>query len=85
MKKITRRNFLKNGLVGMGAIALQPFYHLGALSTEFPDTEKLGRICVGKVDLRARPSANSQSVGVLYEDMVVVWLRELLEKHQVWL
>lgn len=45
---------------------------------EFPDAERMGRVCVGKVDLRLRPSANSASVGVLYEDMVVTWLREVI-------
>jgi len=48
------------------------------LRLDFPQTEKLGRVCVGKIDLKARPDQDSQSVGVLYEDAVVPWLREVV-------
>jgi lipoprotein-anchoring transpeptidase ErfK/SrfK len=48
------------------------------LLDDLPDAEKLGRICVGKVDVRARPSVTAESVGVLYEDAVVLWLREVV-------
>ncbi|HSM24572.1 MAG TPA: L,D-transpeptidase [Anaerolineaceae bacterium] len=44
----------------------------------WPDAEHLGRVCVGMVNIRAKPSATAESVGVLYEDAVVVWLREVI-------
>ncbi|MBN2046217.1 MAG: L,D-transpeptidase [Anaerolineaceae bacterium] len=76
--KLSRRDFLKLGLMGLGAMALTPWDEWNVMRAEFPDAERLGRVVVGKVDLRARPSASSNSVGVLYEDMVVNWLREVV-------
>jgi lipoprotein-anchoring transpeptidase ErfK/SrfK len=34
-------------------------------------------VAVGKVDLKVRPDPNSATIGVLYEDAVVPWLREI--------
>jgi hypothetical protein len=75
---LSRRNFLKLSLAAAGSLAFQPVGEWAFLQREWPDAERLGRICVGKVDLRSRPSADAASVGVLYEDQVVVWLRELI-------
>ncbi len=41
-----------------------------------PLAERIGRVCVGKVDLKLRPDELSENVGVLYEDALVPWLRE---------
>lgn len=76
--KITRRDFLKMSMLGMGAVSLSPWLDWSQLQLEWPDAERLGRICVGKVDIRSHPSVNAPSVGVLYEDAVVVWLREVV-------
>jgi len=43
--------------------------------------DRLGRVNAGKVDLKARPDIDSPTVGVLYEDTVVPWLRELTGKN----
>lgn len=75
---LTRRDFLKTSLLGVGGIVLRPWSNWGQLAAQWPDAERMGRVCVGRVDLRARPSAQSQSVGVYYEDQIVVWLREVL-------
>lgn len=40
--------------------------------------EQLGRVCVEYINVRAKPSADSPSVGVLKYDDVVVWLREVV-------
>jgi len=77
-RPITRREFLKLGVLTLGTVALRPWVEWKQLVADWPDAERLGRICVGKVDIRARPSADSPSVGVLYEDAVVVWLREVV-------
>ena len=73
--KISRRNFLQLAALSLGSVYLSPLSrHLE--QAEFPKHERLGRICVGKVDLKAKPDENSQSVGVLYEDAVVPWISE---------
>ena len=77
-QKLTRRDFLRLSLYGAGAIAVTPFESWAHLQTKWPDAERLGRVCVGKLDIRQKPSASSNSVGVLYEDMIVVWLREVI-------
>ncbi len=74
----SRRSFLKLGALSLGALALRPWNNWSQLLDEFPDAEQLGRICVGKVDVRSRPSVDAESVGVLYEDAIVIWLREVV-------
>ena len=74
----SRRGFLKLSALSLGALALRPWNNWSQLLDEFPDAEQLGRICVGKVDVRSRPSVDAESVGVLYEDAIVVWLREVV-------
>ena len=73
---LSRRDFLTLGAFGVGALALRPFAKL-ALS-EFPQAERLGRVAVGKVDVYSRPDGSSQSIGALYEDQVVPWIREVV-------
>ncbi|MHB0922818.1 MAG: L,D-transpeptidase [Bellilinea sp.] len=74
----SRREFIKLGALSMGALAMNPWKNWSQLQAEFPDAERLGRICVGKVDVRTRPSVDAGSVGVLYEDAIIVWLREVI-------
>jgi len=71
---LTRRDFLKLAALGAGALAFRPFAKQAL--PEFPQADKLGRVTVGKVDVFARPDANSQIIGALYEDNVVPWIRE---------
>jgi lipoprotein-anchoring transpeptidase ErfK/SrfK len=72
---LSRRDFLKLAALGAGTLAFQPLTRPGL--PEFPQAEKLGRITVGKVDVFSRPDANSQIAGVLYEDHVTPWIREV--------
>ena len=44
---------------------------------DFPAADNIGRI-LAKVDIRSRPSVDAPSVGTLYEDGTVVWLREVI-------
>jgi lipoprotein-anchoring transpeptidase ErfK/SrfK len=74
---ISRRNFLKLAALGVGGLALHRTNRFVQLP-EFPDYERLGRICMGKWDVKARPDENSPTVDVLYEDAVVPWLREVV-------
>jgi lipoprotein-anchoring transpeptidase ErfK/SrfK len=71
---VSRRDFLKLTVLGLGTLAFRPFAKL--TSPDFPQADKLGRVAVGKVDVFTRPDANSQTVGALYEDSVVPWIRE---------
>lgn len=74
-----RRDFLKLGGVTLGGLALD----LGDRwqATDFPQGERLGRVNVAQVNLRAQPSPEAAKVGTLYGDDVVVWLHELVGEH----
>lgn len=60
----------------MGGLMLRPWTAWSQLSGDWPDAQPLGRICVGMASVRSRPSIDAPVVGDLYEDSVVVWLRE---------
>ena len=72
---ISRRGFLRGAALGLGGLALMPRRWTPDEAT-ISDDGRLGRVVVGRVDLKAGPSVDSQTVGVLYEDAVVQWLRE---------
>ena len=80
LEKISRRNFLKLSALGVGGILIHPGLNSVSLN-DFPNHERLGRVSVGKIDLKIRPDQDSQTVGVLYEDAVVPWLREVSGKR----
>ena len=77
---ISRRSFIKIIGIGLTGLGIQPTLYSRNF-TEFPTNERLGRVCVGMVDIKAQPSEASQTVGVLYEDAVVPWLREVVAKE----
>jgi lipoprotein-anchoring transpeptidase ErfK/SrfK len=80
-EEISRKNFIK--LVGAGLIGLgiNPKMHF-ATGGEFPDYERLGRVCIiGKVEIKSAPYEDSQTVGVLYEDAVIPWLRDVVARQ----
>ncbi len=52
---------------------------------EFPQAERLGRVAVGMVELKNRPDPDGQTLGVLYEDAVVPWLRETVGVKLNWI
>lgn len=77
-QNITRRSFLHLSALGLGSLYLRPLM-ARIKSADFPNYERLGRICVsGRVDVKTRPDENSATIGVLYEDAVVPWLREVV-------
>ncbi len=73
---ITRRDFLKIGWLSLASISFRSL-NPGTLMQTFPEAEKLGRVSVGLVEVKLRPDMDSQTLGVLYEDAVVPWLREV--------
>lgn len=73
---IGRRDFFKVGAWALGGLALRPGRPNAA--GEFPEAERLGRVCVAQVDLRAAPSADAASVDLLPADTVVPWLQSVV-------
>lgn len=86
MKTFSRRDFLKLAAVGAGAAVL-PVTQFSALARQkarrslllpdFPNAPRLGRVLVGKAEIKARPDSTSATVAELYENAVVPWLREV--------
>lgn len=75
----SRRRFIKSMTLGAGALFLKPWLRMNQPRVDWPDADRLGRNCVqGKVEIRKKPDAESASVGNIYEDAVVVWLREVI-------
>jgi hypothetical protein len=77
---LNRRSFLKLAALGLSSLAFRPLTSTQFLSA-FSTGDQLGRVNVGMVDVKARPNIDSQTVGTLYEDTVVPWLRELVGKN----
>jgi lipoprotein-anchoring transpeptidase ErfK/SrfK len=73
---VSRRDFLKLSILGLGTLALRPLSPLAL--PEFTQGERLGRVTVGKVDVFSNPNMDGQIVGALYEDNVVPWIREVV-------
>jgi len=78
--KLNRQAFLKLSALGLGNMALNPWRRLFTL-IDFPDAERLGRVCAGSVNLKAQPDDDSAIVGVLYEDTVLPWLKDVVGYH----
>jgi lipoprotein-anchoring transpeptidase ErfK/SrfK len=74
-RQISRKEFLHIAALGLGGLGFA-FHRRNSQLIEFPAFDRLGRICVGMVEVKARPSLNSQTIGVLYEDAVLPWLNE---------
>jgi hypothetical protein len=64
----------------MGSLAFRPWIQALSLP-EFPQAELLGRVNVGKAEIKARPDIDSPTVSELYEDAVVAWLREVVGRN----
>ncbi len=76
---INRREFLKLSSYGIAGLLFGPKMHI--LSAEpFPQAEKLGRV-FSMVELKSRPDIDAQTVGVLYDDAVVVWQKEVVGRN----
>jgi lipoprotein-anchoring transpeptidase ErfK/SrfK len=75
---LSRRALLRNALVGLGAWTVRPFSLGYRAITDFPSSEKLGRVCAGKVELKTKPSFESATTKVLYEDAVLPWIKEVI-------
>jgi L,D-transpeptidase catalytic domain len=78
---LSRKNFIKILGVGLAGLGVRPKSFINE-ATKFPDYERLGRVCIiGKVEIKSAPAASSQTVGVIYEDAVIPWLRDVVAKE----
>lgn len=77
-KPFSRRDFLKLGLAAAGTTAFRPLARWMQQAADWPDAERLGRVTAGTVSIWTKPSINSQQVKTIYDDAVVVWLREVV-------
>jgi hypothetical protein len=77
---INRKDFLKLSATAFGGIVLAPLGNsaINRLSRlpDFPEGERLGRVCYGKWDLKARPDQDSRTVGSVMDDEVLTWIKE---------
>jgi hypothetical protein len=73
----TRRSFLKLAALSLGGLGFRPWRKVFSIP-QFPEGNRLGRVCAGKIEVKAQPDYDSQTVNVLYEDAVVPWLKEVL-------
>jgi len=76
---VTRREFLKLAAISLGGVAFRPLRKLFILP-DFPQSERLGRAFT-MVELKSQPDVNAPTVGVIYDDAVVPWLREVKGFH----
>lgn len=73
---IQRRDFLKLGAFTAAGLLLPTRFKGDHLP--FPAADRLGRVNVGRVDLKVAPDQDSRTLGYLYEDAVTPWVRELV-------
>lgn len=80
-RNLSRRDFLKLAGAGLGALAFHPFkpLELPAPLPQFPAGDRLGRV-FSRIDIRSEPHFNAPSVGVLYDDHVVVCQQEVVTR-----
>ncbi|HWQ84330.1 MAG TPA: L,D-transpeptidase, partial [Anaerolineales bacterium] len=81
--KLTRRAFLRLAALGMGGLAFRSLDRSLYLP-EFPAHDRLGRVVAGKVEVKARPDIDSETVGVLFDDAVLPWLSETVGPRPLW-
>src|SRR5512133_924317 len=80
-RKISRRDFIKlstASALGLGALTLRPWTVWADMQADFPDAERLGRVTQGKVDIRSKPHSDAAVTKTIYDDAIVVWLREVV-------
>jgi len=79
---ISRREFIKDSLIGLGGLTLLPSLEkLHSLLDEWPDGQYLARNTVyppGTLPIRTKPSVNSKVVRTLKVDECLTWIKEVL-------
>jgi lipoprotein-anchoring transpeptidase ErfK/SrfK len=76
MNSLSRRSFLRLAAFNLGGLMLLPLRPLYQIPN-FPVSDRLGRVVVGKADIKKAPDSTSDTLKSLYEDAVIPWLREV--------
>jgi hypothetical protein len=89
LDSISRGEFCKVMTFGLGSILIPGVLDgwdksPAARLSDFPQADRLGRVCAGMVPLKQRPDMESPDVGTLYEDDVVAWLSEVVGSRPLW-
>ncbi len=80
-QQFNRRDFLKlsvTSALGLGSLAFSPWNDWKDFQSQFPNVEKMGRVTQGKVDIRSKPYADSPVTKTIYDDAIVVWIKEVV-------
>lgn len=80
-QRLSRRDFLKLGALSLGALAFRPWVKWADDLSAWQGADKFGRVCEGRVDIRVRPYVNSAVAKTIYDDALVVWLREVVGEN----
>jgi lipoprotein-anchoring transpeptidase ErfK/SrfK len=75
-KSISRREFLKLSALSLGGLALRPWGKRLFTLQDFPEAERLGRVSWYAIPLKERPDYDSKTIGTLYPDTVLPWLKD---------
>jgi len=80
-RNVSRRDFLKLAGVGLGALAFNPLkpFEISYPRAQFPEGERLGRV-FSRIDVRSEPNFSAPSLGVFYDDQVVVWQQDVVTR-----
>ncbi len=80
MEYLSRRGFIKLSGAGLAATILETTFPQLKYQ-DFPESDSLGRVVTGTAEVKIQPDAESQTVGTLYQDAVVPWIREVAGAH----
>ena len=75
---LSRRDFLQVSLLAMSSLAFTPWNYWSQMAADWQNGGKFGRVCLGKVSIRSKPSPDAPVVKDIYDDAIVVWLREVV-------
>ncbi len=81
---VSRRNFLQSAAIGAGGWFFSRWEDRFYQIPEFPDANLLGRAAKGTIELKSKPNPDSPTVGLLYEDGVLPWLRSVVASNPVY-
>ncbi len=77
--RINRRKFIEYGTASIGLALIDAEFDINLPEESWAIGQPLGRNCSGGlINLRSRPSADSEIIASLYEDTVFKWNREII-------
>ena len=64
--------------LAMGSLVTRPWLYWKETQQQWSETEKMGRVAQGTVNIRMRPYEKSKVTSKIYDDAIVPWLREVV-------